>query len=604
MKSNSPLGSPRRRTGLPSILVLIALAVAEGVVGAAGPETEEEGYERISDEEYAKRAASSPDQARVNQRFVPRPATEDKGDPGGLTWQPIGPRPMTGEYWSGDGGLHWTDCNAPLVVDQNQPDALLAGTHRVWRTTNSGDAWTPLSGDLTAGSGHLRAIAVADGASNTIYAGSSDGLVHVTIDAANWALHNAGLPAAPIPDIVLDPADWRTAYLCADRSTGDRVYATDDAGVAWTSLTGDLPSGLRALSLAVDFRTTSPRFYLGTDYGVYASLDEGTTWIKADANLPNLAVYDITVDAVNSLLVAGTHGRGMWRTPLDVTAPILALTSPNGGETWGIDDTDDITWTASDDTAVESVTLRLSRDGGLSYPEIIASGIADTGSYAWTVTGPASTTCRIQVSALDGAMNSTVVESSGDFVINPTTGIDHDVPLATALVSAHPNPFNPRTTISFNLGADTHARLQVFSVDGSLITTLVDRSLRAGPHEAVWNGTDAQGRSVATGSYLYTLTTADGFRASGKVLMMKSSREDGCAMEPAPGSGPGPVRCRDGAGGVAPDGRRPDRTGRPSPPPRPPRRDGADREKSACTPSRTRISYVIHESKPKEVCHG
>ncbi len=420
--------------------------------------------------------------------------------------------------WDGD-RVNW--CRAPLVVDQNQPNTLVAGTHRVWRTTDSAETWTPISGDLTEGNGHLRAIAIAEGASNTIYTGSSDGLVYLTTDAVNWELRSAFLPSAVIPDIAVDPEDWQKAYLCSGQTYDEGVFYTDDGGVNWVGITGDLPVGLMPLSLAVDFRTTPPRLYLGTDYGIYASLDDGWTWVKADAGLPSLAIYDVTVDSANSLLVAGTHGRGMWRAPLDVTAPTLVLTSPVGGEAWTIGNDYNITWTASDDHNVSAVSLLLSRDGGLTYPEVLALDIENTGTFNWLVDGEASENCRIQVYAEDESSNDVFVESEDDFVISSGVSGSSDMPMVTSLKKAYPNPFNPRTTISFDLAKDSHALLQVFSIDGHLIQTLVDQSLRSGPHHSVWNGTDLQGRAVASGNYLYTLTTTDGYRQSGKVMLMK-----------------------------------------------------------------------------------
>lgn len=239
--------------------------------------------------------------------------------------------------WGGTGErASW--CNGPLVVDRSRANTLLAGTYRIWRTNDSGGSWTPISGDLTGGSGHLRSIAVASGASDTIYAGSSNGLVHVTTDAASWSLRNSGLPSSPVPDIVLNPSDWREAYLCIYQSTGGRVYHTTDAGVIWTDITGDLPGGLRGMSLAVDFDTAPPRIFLGTDYGVYSSVDGGVTWIEDSTGLPSMEIYDLGLDAVNGLLVAATHGRGMYRAPLTGTPACMKEGDPAfyvdfGGET-------------------------------------------------------------------------------------------------------------------------------------------------------------------------------------------------------------------------------------------------------------------------------
>jgi len=217
-------------------------------------------------------------------------------------------------------------CNGPLVVDPNLPNTLLVGTYRVWRTTSSGSSWVCISGDLTGG-GVLRAIAIAQGNSNIIYTGSSDGLVYLTTDGATWDPHYSGLPSAPIPDIVLDPSDWQIAYLCVDQANGGRVYKTTDAGVNWTDITGDLPSGLRGMSLAIYFFTSSSILYLGTDYGVYSSSNGGENWFKEATNLPSLVIFDLGFDSHNNLLVAATHGRGMWRASISDTIGVEG----NGG---------------------------------------------------------------------------------------------------------------------------------------------------------------------------------------------------------------------------------------------------------------------------------
>ena len=432
-----------------------------------------------------------------------------KWDAGSYVGQVAGP-------WDGE-RVNW--CMAPLVVDQNQPDALLAGTHRVWRTTDSGDSWVPLSDDLTDG-GHLRSIAVADGASNTIYTGSSDGMVYVTTDGLNWDLRNDGLPSEEIPDISLDPIDDQAAYLCVDRATGARVFFTDDQGLTWYDYTGDLPEGLRAMCLTVDYRPGIPRLYLGTDYGVYVSIDDGWTWEKADLGLPNLAIFDITVDYTHSRLLAGTHGRGMWTAHLDVVGPEIVLTNPLEGDALMVGSEIDITWTAGDDSGVTGISLFLSRDGGVTFPEALAQDIENSGSFTWQVTGPVSENCRLLVQATDGLTNISSIESVGDFSILTSSAVG-GVPSVTALGKAHPNPFNPQTIITFALEKDMRARLQVYTIDGRLVRTLADADFTAGSHQVVWNGEDAQGRKMASGNYLYSLSTSEGFQKTAKMTLMK-----------------------------------------------------------------------------------
>ncbi len=75
-------------------------------------------------------------------------------------------------------------------------------------------------------------------------------------------------------------------------------------------------------------------------------------------------------------------------------------------------------------------------------------------------------------------------------------------------LGAHPNPFNPSTTISFELSKAGHVKLEIFNVNGALITTLADEVREAGRHDILWNGRDAKGVSVATGIYFYRLDAA------------------------------------------------------------------------------------------------
>jgi len=210
-------------------------------------------------------------------------------------------------------------CNAPLLTDPNQPNTLLAGTHRVWKTSNSGSSWVPLSGDLTRGNGHLRAIAMASGYPDLIFTASSDGKVYKTTDGGNtWiSVDSNAFFSKTITDLWINPQDTSEIFLSVDRSFGDRVFRSTDGGGHWTPLTDSLENGLRGLSLAVDFRWEPPALWLGTDYGVYRSSDLGLTWTK-DPSLPNVAVYDLGLDTYHNVIIAATHGRGMWRKSIQV----------------------------------------------------------------------------------------------------------------------------------------------------------------------------------------------------------------------------------------------------------------------------------------------
>lgn len=112
----------------------------------------------------------------------------------------------------------------------------------------------------------------------------------------------------------------------------------------------------------------------------------------------------------------------------------------------------------------------------------------------------------------------------GDVVVSnlDTTADAGDVTLPTrfSLAGSYPNPFNPQTTIAFELPGPGRTTLMVYNTRGSLVATLLDAELAAGRHEAIWNGTDAGGRAVPSGTYLYRLESG-GRTAVGKLLMLK-----------------------------------------------------------------------------------
>ncbi len=115
-----------------------------------------------------------------------------------------------------------------------------------------------------------------------------------------------------------------------------------------------------------------------------------------------------------------------------------------------------------------------------------------------------------------------------DKIINITEGIDppsavgdEDLPRQTALRGAYPNPFNPSTTISFSLKQDARALVEVYTVDGRHVRTLTNEDFSAGPHQVIWTGTDSGDRPVASGTYLYRLTTDGGFDESGSMVLVK-----------------------------------------------------------------------------------
>lgn len=90
-----------------------------------------------------------------------------------------------------------------------------------------------------------------------------------------------------------------------------------------------------------------------------------------------------------------------------------------------------------------------------------------------------------------------------------------------ALHEARPNPFNPRTRIDFEVPRAARVRLDVFSVSGRLVATLLDAQHPAGPGSVDWNGEDSRGNQVGSGVFLYRLTFEGSRQISRKMVLLK-----------------------------------------------------------------------------------
>ncbi|MFQ5599621.1 MAG: FlgD immunoglobulin-like domain containing protein, partial [Candidatus Krumholzibacteriia bacterium] len=92
---------------------------------------------------------------------------------------------------------------------------------------------------------------------------------------------------------------------------------------------------------------------------------------------------------------------------------------------------------------------------------------------------------------------------------------------STRLDQNRPNPFNPRTSLRFALESPDHVTLAIYDVLGRRVRTLIDDVLGAGPHVDFWDGLDERGVQVASGVYLYKLTTGSGFGQSRKMVLLR-----------------------------------------------------------------------------------
>jgi photosystem II stability/assembly factor-like uncharacterized protein len=235
----------------------------------------------------------------------------------------------------------------PLVFSQADPRALYFGSNTLWKTRDGGRSWSQISGDLTraksavpanlgifaaldpekgAHRGVIYTIAPSYRDANTIWAGTDDGLVHVTRNAGrSWSdVTPPTLRDRPWAKISLMDAgrfDAGTAYAAVNTLRLDdlrpHVFRTRDGGATWTEIVNGLPNG-DVVNVVREDPKRRGLLYAGTERAVYYSLDDGDHWRPLRLNMPATSIRDLVVK--DDDLVAGTHGRSIWI--LDDLAPL------------------------------------------------------------------------------------------------------------------------------------------------------------------------------------------------------------------------------------------------------------------------------------------
>ncbi len=230
--------------------------------------------------------------------------------------------------------FQWT---FPIVFSHVDPNVMYVGSQHVWRTDNQGQSWERISPDLTRHApetmgpsggpitkdqtgvetyGTVFTIAPSYQDANTIWAGSDDGMVHVTRDGGKtWTdVTPAGLPEQTrISLIEASPITPGKAYMAGNRYLlGDfkpYLYRTEDYGQTWTEIDAGIPEGDFTFAIREDpYR--QGMLYAGTEKGIWVSWDDGAHWQSLSRNLPVTQVPDIAVERHD--LAIATHGRSFY----------------------------------------------------------------------------------------------------------------------------------------------------------------------------------------------------------------------------------------------------------------------------------------------------
>lgn len=243
--------------------------------------------------------------------------------------------------------------NTPIVQSPHHPDRIYAGAQYVFMSDDRGDTWKRISPDLTSNDPKRQRQSTTGGLSidnssaenNTtvyyiaesyqddklIWAGTDDGYLQVTENQGTvWTNVTKNIPNLPAGNWCssVEPShfDRQTAYVTFDNHrNGDMkpyLYKTTDLGKTWTSLVTPEIEG--HVYIVREDRVNPLLLYVGTEFGLYISVDGGKRWARFENNMPKVAVHDIAVHPREDAVVLATHGRALM--VIDDISPLRQLT--------------------------------------------------------------------------------------------------------------------------------------------------------------------------------------------------------------------------------------------------------------------------------------
>jgi hypothetical protein len=371
-----------------------------------------------------------------------------------------------------------------LVVSGDAGVKRLPGVGNLGR----GDGSFALPGDLLTGT-PMGVLAVSDldldGADDVLALGASDTLLRVF-----RGLKTAGIPNGTFATAVTFGAGVNPKAIA--------IVDWDHSGTPDVIIANDTTPGTVSVLIGRGDGTLQPRFTLA------AGADNIHVLVASDYN------EDGTIDVLAVSRTASSLARLAPSCPTTLNNSV-ALISPNGGETWGIQDERIVTWTKG--VGVLSVDVQLSTDGGAHW-RTIARELTGT-SYKWTVASAITNSARLRV--VVHGMTQSNDASNANFTIVPasTLGVGDDAP-RLALLGAWPNPARSDLTVSFTLPAGASGVLDMVDLAGRRVASHDLDGLSAGTHQLRL----LEQAALPPGMYLVRLRTGGDLRLA-KVTIVR-----------------------------------------------------------------------------------
>ncbi len=234
--------------------------------------------------------------------------------------------------------------NTPLVLSKHNHKRLYTAANKVFRSDDRGDTWEVISDDLTSGAdrntwkvmdkywsydavqkdvstslfGTIVSFDESPLNENLLYVGTDDGLIQVTTDGKNWN-KTATFPGVPeytyVSDLLADRYNENVVYASFDNILRDDfkpyLLKSTDKGKTWVSISGNLPENGTVHTIVQDHKNPDLLF-VGTEFGVFFTVDGGSIWTQLKGGMPVIRVNDIVIQERENDLVVATFGRGFY----------------------------------------------------------------------------------------------------------------------------------------------------------------------------------------------------------------------------------------------------------------------------------------------------
>ncbi len=396
------------------------------------------------------------------------PATPNNGSGSGaanVTWTPAGTFPA--------GEMVWT-------INNDQNNKMLVGTlgGKIFRTDDDGMTWNRINSDMSVT--YIWSVACIPG---KMFAATEKGLYSTANNGASWSL--SAFAGKDVRAITVD----KSGVLFAG-TWGYGISKSTDNGSTWTDVTNNL-SASAVHTIAVNAQN---ELFAGTfGSGVEKSTDHGATWTKLPVGYN--FVWSLAIAPDNSIY-AGTYGNGAYRSKNNGQSFVRSnnlssqfiygiSVSPDGGSVYLC------TWSSG---------VFVSTDFGSNWSSMGMVGYGASSAYF----NPSAK--ALYVGTGDGKVYKGVANVSGIK--------DNSKQLTFQLAQNFPNPFNPSTTISYSIAEDANVKLELYSVTGQLVKTLLSQPQARGSYSVTFSA-----ENLSSGMYIYRLTAGTNVQVKKLVLL-------------------------------------------------------------------------------------